>query len=105
MCVILISRSGDYHRYAAEYSTGDEKDKAAGKSEAAYMNATGVAKEQLSTTHPIRLGLALNFSVFHYEIKNDPETACKTAKEVLCMCVMRDHKSNLLYSLLSFLGI
>lgn len=35
----------------------------------------------MPTTHPIRLGLALNFSVFHYEIRNDPERACKLAKE------------------------
>ena len=31
-------------------------------------------------TDPIRLGLALNYSVFHYEIKNDPKQACQIAK-------------------------
>lgn len=34
----------------------------------------------METTDPIRLGLALNFSVFHYEIKNDPKQACQLAK-------------------------
>lgn len=34
----------------------------------------------MKTTHPIRLGLALNFSVFHYECLNDPEKACSLAK-------------------------
>jgi hypothetical protein len=34
----------------------------------------------LKTTHPIRLGLALNFSVFHYEVMNDPTKACNLAK-------------------------
>ncbi|KAJ7014611.1 14-3-3 domain-containing protein [Populus alba x Populus x berolinensis] len=35
----------------------------------------------LSPTHPIRLGLALNFSVFYYEIMNSPERACHLAKQ------------------------
>jgi len=47
----------------------------------AYKTATQVAETELSTTHPIRLGLALNFSVFYYEIMNSPETACKLAKK------------------------
>ncbi|WP_411027483.1 14-3-3 family protein, partial [Salmonella sp. s54925] len=31
--------------------------------------------------HPIRLGLALNYSVFHYEIENEPNAACSLAKK------------------------
>ena len=37
--------------------------------------------EKLPTTHPIRLGLALNFSVFYYEIMNAPDKACELAKK------------------------
>ena len=33
-------------------------------------------------THPIRLGLALNYSVFYYEILNDPEQACRLVYQV-----------------------
>ncbi len=41
-----------------------------------------IASQDLAPTHPIRLGLALNFSVFYYEILNSPERACHLAKTV-----------------------
>jgi len=41
-----------------------------------------IANAELPPTHPIRLGLALNFSVFYYEILNSPDRACNLAKQV-----------------------
>jgi len=41
-----------------------------------------IALAELAPTHPIRLGLALNFSVFYYEILNSPDRACSLAKQV-----------------------
>jgi hypothetical protein len=41
-----------------------------------------IATTELPPTHPIRLGLALNFSVFYYEIMNSPDRACQLAKQV-----------------------
>ena len=35
----------------------------------------------MQPTHPIRLGLALNYSVFFYEIQNSPDKACQMAKQ------------------------
>ena len=45
------------------------------------QNATDVAQTDLTPTHTIRLGLALNFSVFYYEILNSPDRACHLAKQ------------------------
>ncbi|KAG0056187.1 14-3-3 protein [Gryganskiella cystojenkinii] len=72
---------GDYHRYLAEFATGDERKSAADKSLEAYKAASEVAITELPPTHPIRLGLALNFSVFYYEILNSPDRACHLAKQ------------------------
>lgn len=48
----------------------------------AYKKASEDAAAKLAPTHPIRLGLALNFSVFYYEILNSPANACDMAKQV-----------------------
>ena len=47
----------------------------------AYSEAQEEATN-MASTHPIRLGLALNYSVFHYEIENKPDKACSLAKKV-----------------------
>ncbi len=48
----------------------------------AYKAAQEKAMAELPSTNPIRLGLALNFSVFYYEVLNQPEQACSLAKQV-----------------------
>ena len=73
-------RQGDYYRYLAEFATGDERKSVAENSLVAYKSASDVALAELAPTHPIRLGLALNFSVFYYEILNSPDRACQLAK-------------------------
>lgn len=54
------------------------------KSDEAYKEANDKSEDKLAPTHPIRLGLALNYSVFYYEIKQDSEKACVMAKKVSC---------------------
>lgn len=76
----IHNRKGDYHRYLAEFAMGDQRKESADKSLEAYQAATEVAATELAPTHPIRLGLALNFSVFYYEILNSPDKACQMAK-------------------------
>lgn len=71
---------GDYYRYISEYAQGDEHKRVADGALETYNAAMDIANAELKTTHPIRLGLALNFSVFHYEVLNDPSKACNLAK-------------------------
>ncbi|KAL3856775.1 hypothetical protein ACJMK2_011494 [Sinanodonta woodiana] len=78
--VFYYKMKGDYHRYLAEFATGNDRKEAAENSLVAYKAASDVAMNELPPTHPIRLGLALNFSVFYYEILNSPDRACRLAK-------------------------
>lgn len=73
--------AGDYWRYLAEFATGDDRAAKAGKARDKYEQATKTAQEKgLPPTNPIRLGLALNYSVFYYEILAQPQEACTLAK-------------------------
>jgi 14-3-3 protein epsilon len=79
--VFYYKMKGDYHRYLAEFATGQERKDSAEHSLIAYKAASDIALTELPPTHPIRLGLALNFSVFYYEILNSPDRACHLAKQ------------------------
>nr|QVG73988.1 FT8 [Tamarix hispida] len=79
--VFYHKMKGDYHRYLAEFASGEKRKGAATAAHEAYKSATDVAQTELTPTHPIRLGLALNFSVFYYEILNSPDRACHLAKQ------------------------
>lgn len=79
--VFYYKMKGDYHRYLAEFAAADARAKIADESLSSYESASSIANEELLSTHPIRLGLALNFSVFYYEILNSPEKACQLAKQ------------------------
>ena len=80
--VFYLKMKGDYNRYNAEYASGEFKQKVADSALASYKEATAEAKN-LPSIHPISLGLALNFSVFYYEVINDHEQACQIAKTTL----------------------
>lgn len=85
--VFYLKMKGDYWRYMAEYKDADEqgkddkpKQEAVTKAQEAYNKAMEVAKQSMAPTHPNRLGLALNYSVFYYEILNSQDKACDLAK-------------------------
>jgi len=79
--VFYFKMKGDYHRYLAEFQAGDVRKESSAEALEAYTSASSIANQGLAPTHPIRLGLALNFSVFYYEILNSPDRACHLAKQ------------------------
>jgi len=83
--VFYVRMKADYYRYMAEFTSGNKKDEALKDAKAAYAEATALAEKELVVTHPVRLGLALNYSVFMYEILNKDEDACNMAR-----CVFED---------------
>jgi len=76
--VFYLKMKGDYYRYLAEFTSGDKHKQVAELSLKSYKTANDLSSG-LACTNPIKLGLALNFSVFHYEVMNDPATACEIA--------------------------
>lgn len=76
--VFFLKMKGDYYRYLAEVSK--DKEAVVQSSKEAYDEAIKSAVAELTPTNPIRLGLALNFSVFYYEIMNNQTEACQLAK-------------------------
>jgi hypothetical protein len=83
--VFYWKMAGDYWRYLAEFASSEDRKGKAEKAKEKYEQATKTAVEQgLPPTNPIRLGLALNFSVFFYEILNMPQVrVC-----VPCQCAL-----------------
>uniref|UniRef100_A0A183CDB8 14_3_3 domain-containing protein n=1 Tax=Globodera pallida TaxID=36090 RepID=A0A183CDB8_GLOPA len=76
--VFYLKMKGDYYRYLAEL---DKKKSVVEAAQQAYQAAFDIAKTKMAPTHPTRLGLALNFSVFHFEILDSFAKACELAKQ------------------------
>lgn len=81
--VFYLKMQGDYYRYLSEFTSDTASDHVFENAKMAYAQGYELARENLPPAHPLRLGLALNFSVFHYEILESPEVACEMAKENL----------------------
>ena len=80
--VFYVKMKGDYNRYIAEYAEGDLKKQVSDDALKSYNDATETAKS-LAVLNPIALGLALNFSVFYYEVMNDHSKAIEIASQSL----------------------
>jgi 14-3-3 protein epsilon len=77
--VFYLKMKADYYRYLAEFAQDTVKLEHAQKAEQSYSSATTKAAE-LAPTHPIRLGLALNYSVFMYEVLEAQSDAIALAR-------------------------
>ena len=73
---------GDYYRYVAESASADKIEEVKQGALGGYEEADKFSKD-LNPCNPIRLGLALNFSVFHYEVMNDHKKACELGEKAL----------------------
>ena len=79
--VFYLKMKADYYRYLCEFLTGEKKTEHSDKALQAYEAAQKVASEGMKVTDPVRLGLALNFSVFYFEIRDEKVKACEMAKK------------------------
>ena len=80
--VFYLKMIGDYYRYTAETAQGAKLEEVTENAKTFYEQATEAAIK-LKPYNSNKLGLALNFSVFHYELKNDSTKACEIAEEAL----------------------
>jgi 14-3-3 protein epsilon len=69
----------DYYRYSVEFKTDAERAEGAQKAQASYESAVAIATAELGKADPAYLGLALNYSVFLYEIIGKKEEAIDLA--------------------------
>ena len=80
MKVFFFKLKGDYYRYKCEFASDKDFDETCDKAEKVYKEAYEIANKDIPITNSTRLGLALNYSVFYYEIKGLKEEACNIAK-------------------------
>jgi 14-3-3 protein epsilon len=79
----FLKMIGDYCRYIAESAKGDRLEKTKNDALSAYSEAQTISEKSLNACNSIRLGLALNFSVFHYEVMQNVSKACELGDKAL----------------------
>ncbi|EAR89561.2 14-3-3 family protein 14-3-3 beta/zeta (macronuclear) [Tetrahymena thermophila SB210] len=81
--VYFLTKKGNQYRYIVECQPCNTQayDEATNFSLQTYRQAYDIAIKELNPTNHTRLSLALQLSVFYYEIMNDPTKACNLAKQ------------------------
>ena len=79
----FLKMIGDYCRYIAENAKGPRLENCKQEALKSYQEAQELSEKDLRACNAIRLGLALNFSVFHYEVMSDVKKACELGERAL----------------------
>ena len=79
--VYCYKLKGDFLRCVAEIQPYEERLKTGVVALAAYSEAKRIADASMSATNLVKLGLIVNFSVFYFEITQQPEKALELAKK------------------------
>ena len=79
--VYFYKLKADYHRYICEFAKEKEYEENLKKSEDFYQKAYNVSIKNLPVNNCTRVGLALNYAIFLYEIKGDKKKAFDLAKK------------------------
>uniref|UniRef100_A0A146M871 14-3-3 protein beta/alpha n=1 Tax=Lygus hesperus TaxID=30085 RepID=A0A146M871_LYGHE len=91
--VFYMKMAGDYFRYLAEFITTDKLNSYRENSANYYKKAMDTAEKSMDPTDPVRLGLALNYSVCLYEIIKDRQRACELAQYAFDQAILRRERS------------
>ena len=79
----FLKMIGDYNRYISESAKEARLENCKNDALSAYEEASVIAEKDLGACNSIRLGLALNFSVFHYEVMQNVKKACELGDKAL----------------------
>lgn len=81
--VFYLKVMADYLRYLANFTEGDAKEKVVARSQNCYSEAATKAAGDLVPSHPLNVGVLLNYAVFMYDMMHDVKEAVRIAESAL----------------------
>ena len=79
--ILYMKIKADYYRYHCEFAEGDIFEEMKSNAEKIYKEAYELALKDIDIYNSVRLGLALNYSVFLYEIMENKNEAVDIAQK------------------------
>lgn len=81
--VFYLKVMADYLRYLANFTEGEAKEKVVARSRNCYSEAATKAAGDLVPSHPLNVGVLLNYAVFMYDMMHDVKEAVRIAESAL----------------------